>query len=62
MNFAADLLLAEGLSVKETASRLNFSDQFHFSRVFKRITGHSPSSLKHAAGKPAPYTDDAYRT
>lgn len=37
-------LLASGLSVKETAAMLGFANQFHFSRVFKRFSGHPPSA------------------
>lgn len=50
MNYAADLLMSQGLQVKETALRLNYQDQFHFSRVFKRTMGRSPRSFtnKHA--------------
>ncbi len=39
----AILLLGEGLSVKETAARLGFSDQNYFSYFFKRIMGKSPT-------------------
>ena len=39
---AKTLMLQEGLSVKESAYRLGFSSEFHFSRVFKRVEGLSP--------------------
>ena len=39
---AKQLLLQDGLNVKETASRLGFSSQFQFSRTFKRVEGISP--------------------
>ena len=39
------LLLNKRLSVKETAAALGFCDEFHFSRVFKKITGRPPSAL-----------------
>ena len=43
MNYAADLLLAPGILVKEVADRLGFDDPFHFSRTFKRVFGVSPT-------------------
>ncbi|MBN2590884.1 MAG: AraC family transcriptional regulator [Sedimentisphaerales bacterium] len=46
MNFAAQRLLLPNSSVKEIAFELGFSDPFHFSRVFKRILGISPSTFK----------------
>ncbi len=38
-------LLKSGLSVKETALQLGFSDANYFSTVFKRITGNPPSKF-----------------
>ena len=38
--------LREGLSVKEAAYRLGFSDPAAFSRAFKRWTGSSPSDMR----------------
>lgn len=40
------LIQMEGLSVKETAERLGFHDQFHFSRVFQKVTGMRPSRMR----------------
>ena len=37
-------LLASGFSVKEASDELGFANQFHFSRVFKRIAGRMPSA------------------
>ncbi len=49
MAHAAELLLDRQLMVKEVADRLGFSDAFHFSRVFKRVYGVSPSMfLRHS--------------
>ncbi len=45
MNHAARLLQAMGASVKQVAGELGFSDPFHFSRVFKRTMGVSPSQF-----------------
>jgi AraC-like DNA-binding protein len=46
MNLAAQRLQLPDASVKEIAFELGFSDPFHFSRVFKRIFGVSPSVFK----------------
>ncbi len=40
---ACKLLLEDGLSVKEAASLLGYSDEFHFSKMFKRHMGMAPS-------------------
>jgi len=42
MSRAAELLLDDGLMVKEAAAELGFADAFHFSRAFKRIYGLPP--------------------
>ena len=46
INFAKHLLADKGLTVKETAALVGFSDQFIFSKKFKSICGVSPSSYK----------------
>ena len=43
---ACRYLSEDGLSVKETADRLGFYDEFYFSKVFKKIMGSSPSKFK----------------
>ena len=45
MQRACTLLLNRRLSVKETAAMLGFCDEFHFSRLFKKVTGRPPSAL-----------------
>lgn len=40
------MLRHSAFSVKEIASRLNFSDQYHFSNYFKRKTGLSPQKYR----------------
>jgi AraC-like DNA-binding protein len=45
MNYAAGLLMNEGLLVREVAMRLNFADPFRFSRSFKRVYGVAPGHL-----------------
>jgi AraC-like DNA-binding protein len=46
----AQSLLEEDISVKETAYRMGFDDQYHFSRLFKNKTGVSPSAWKKHTG------------
>jgi AraC-like DNA-binding protein len=41
---AATRLLAMGLNVRETADRLGFANPYHFSRLYKEVTGESPST------------------
>ncbi len=45
MNRAAQLLLDDGLLVKEAAAALDFPDAFTFSRTFKLIFGLSPAAF-----------------
>lgn len=45
MNYAAALLVEEGLLVREVAEQLGFSDPFQFSRAFKRVYGIPPKQL-----------------
>lgn len=45
MNYAAELLLEQGLKVRAVAERLDYADAFQFSRAFKRVYGVPPSSL-----------------
>lgn len=42
----------EGLSVKDAAYRLGFSDPSAFSRAFKRWTGSSPTGMRRACPPP----------
>jgi len=46
---AKELLGNVDVSIKGIASRTGFEDQFHFSRVFHRIVGLSPSQYRHTA-------------
>jgi len=46
MQLAMEWLSEEGLSVKEVAARLRFSDEAAFSKAFKRITGLPPSQYR----------------
>lgn len=52
MNFAAGLLMNDGMLVKEVAKQLEFADAFQFSRAFKRVFGIPPSALHSQAAEP----------
>ncbi len=43
---ACRLLREDGLSIKETAERMGFCDEFHFSKNFKQVMGASPSKFR----------------
>lgn len=47
MRYAWFLLEQEGMSVKEVAERLGYSDAFVFSRQFRKLWHRPPSSLRH---------------
>ena len=44
---AAAELITTDLSVAEIAERYAFENQFHFSKVFKRCTGLTPTAYRH---------------
>ena len=46
VEIAKNLLLSGTANVSEAAALTGFSDIYYFSRVFKKITGHTPSSYK----------------
>ena len=49
---AVQLLKYEGLNVSQTAERLGFANPFHFSRVFKSVTGRTPGDfLNHPSSR-----------
>lgn len=48
---AKRLLSQDRLSVKEVASRLSFSSEFHFSRLFKRLEGIAPQEYRRLVEK-----------
>ena len=47
MQQAVQLLNTTELSIKQISDDLGFSDQFYFSRAFKRVHNHSPSEHRH---------------
>ena len=46
MNRACDLLLREDARVREVAFELGFSNEYYFSRFFKKQTGIPPRDFK----------------
>ena len=46
MEDACKLLVEKNCSIKETAQKVNFCDEFHFSKQFKKIVGVSPKEYK----------------
>ncbi|GJM69096.1 hypothetical protein HMSSN036_13120 [Paenibacillus macerans] len=48
---AKNILLNTEMSIKEIGEALGYHDMFYFSRVFKRITGHSPSGYRNRGGQ-----------
>lgn len=47
-NHAAHLLQFTALPIKKIAGDLGFSDQYVFSKTFKRLTGHSPLNFRNS--------------
>ena len=45
----AKILLAQGLSVAETAERVGYSNVYHFIRQFRQATGETPGQVRPAA-------------
>ncbi|WP_163965416.1 AraC family transcriptional regulator [Oceanipulchritudo coccoides] len=46
MEYALDLLRQGNMSVQKAAETIGFEDPFHFSRVFKKFKGISPSDVR----------------
>lgn len=53
INRAKELLIHEIYSIGEIASIIGYEDAFHFSRIFKKNTGLSPSDFRNKFGKNA---------
>ena len=58
MEYAVQLLLTEGRSIKETASLLGFADRYHFSKSFKLFFGMPPARFVRSGGAAAPENPD----
>ena len=46
IELASELLLTSTLSIKAIAAHLAYADEFYFSCVFRKSTGHSPSEFR----------------
>lgn len=46
VDYACQKLTQENLSLPEIADACGFSDQSHFSTIFKRLTGHTPAKYR----------------
>ena len=59
---ALQLVINTDLKMKEIAERLRFTDEFYFSRFFKKLNGCPPSTYRHkmrglrAGGQPKPFS------
>lgn len=51
ISIARQLLTETGMSVKEIAAYLSFSDEFYFSGLFRRKVGVSPTRYRESGGK-----------
>lgn len=48
MDIAKSLMTHHDISLSEIAERVGYKDYYHFSKMFKKITGHTPSSYSKA--------------
>ena len=46
MQIASERLLSSNITLDSIAEELGYIDRFHFSKVFKRIKGHSPDNFR----------------
>jgi len=52
MEAAKNILLTQGLTIKQTASEVGYSDEAYFSRVFKQHTGITPAKYRKEGTRP----------
>ena len=50
MEEARGLLARDDLSIKEISARLGFQNQFHFSRLYRKVFGRAPSAARQQSG------------
>ncbi len=61
---ASILLVDDNVSIKDVAYYVGFTDQMYFSRVFKRVTGHTPTEYRRLIKTPykfKPWVKDSER-
>lgn len=46
INVAKELLMKTDLPLRAIAERAGFTDQFYFSKIFKKTTGKSPAQFR----------------
>lgn len=46
IDIAKSMLTVRDIRISEVAAKLNFTDQYHFSRIFKKRTGITPSDFR----------------
>ncbi|NLY17752.1 MAG: helix-turn-helix transcriptional regulator [Clostridiaceae bacterium] len=46
ISYAGKLLRVSDLNVNEVAEKAGFKDYFYFTRVFKKVTGRTPSDYR----------------
>jgi AraC-like DNA-binding protein len=46
VQYACQLLSQSHLLIKEVAAKIGYDDPFHFSKIFKKVTGKSPAQYK----------------
>ncbi len=51
MEYAKHLLNTSGMSVKQIAYQCGFENEYYFSRIFKKLTGYSPSQYRAMLGR-----------
>lgn len=56
LSIAKNLLETESLPIKEVSSLVGYEDAYHFSKLFKKYYGYSPSDIKKMAQNKAGYS------
>ncbi len=62
MACAEQLLIGSDLLIREVATRAGYGDEFHFSRLFKRLHGTSPLAYREQARAQGPIAPSGFQT